>query len=107
DEFVGGEVWADDVNNLAGSVSTATEAANDVFWSDELGLKVRLGRGAAFGNFAYGFRLEGDGMIRWEIEAVRQAVENILALADGVRAFAPIDSAAAAEEDEGGFFALG
>ncbi len=102
-EFVGWEVWADDVNDLARGVSTATEAANDVFWSDEFGLKFCLGRDAAFGDFADSFRLESGGMIRGEIEAIGQTVENIFALADGVRAFAPIYRAAAAEEDERGF----
>jgi hypothetical protein len=105
-EFVGGEVRADDVDDLAGSVSTATEAANDVIWSDQLGLKFRMRRDAALGNFANGFRLECDGMIRGEIQAIREAIENIFALADGVGAFSPIRGAAAAEEDEGGFFTI-
>src|SRR6266481_2371899 len=106
DEFVGGEVWADDVHDLARSVSTATEAANDVFWGDQFGLEFCFGRNAAFGNFADGSGLESDGMIGGEIKTIGQAVENILALADGMGALALIYSAAAAEKDESGFLAL-
>jgi len=106
DKSVGGEIWTDDVDDLAGCVSPATEAANDVFWSDELGLKFCLGRGAALSDFADGFRLEGGGMISGEIEAIRQAIENIFALADGVRSFAPIHGAMSAEKDESGFLGL-
>jgi hypothetical protein len=69
-------------------------------------LEFRLGRDTAFSDFANGFRLESDGMIRGEIEAIGKAVENILTLADGVCAFAPIYGAAAAEKDEGGFLTL-
>ena len=46
-------------------------------------------------------------MIRGEIQTIRETIENIFALADRVRAFAPIHGAAAAEEDERGLFALG
>src|SRR6266403_6405713 len=106
DEFVGGEVRAGDVHDLARSVSTATEAANDVFWGDQFGLEFYFGRNAAFGNFADGFGLESDGMIRGEIEAIGQAVKNIFTLADGVRAFAPIYCATATQKNEGGFFTL-
>src|SRR5258707_952654 len=104
DEFVGGEVRADDVHDLARSVSTATEAANHVFWGDQFGLEFCFGRSAAFGNFADGFGLESDGMIRGEIEAIGQAVKNIFTLADGGRAFAPIYCATAAQKHAGGFF---
>ena len=45
-------------------------------------------------------------MIGGEIKTIGQAVENILALADGMGALAPIYSAAAAEKDESGFLAL-
>jgi len=45
-------------------------------------------------------------MIGGEIKTIGQAVENILALADGMGALAPIYSAAAAEEDKSGFLAL-
>src|SRR5882757_818302 len=95
DEFIGGEVRADDVHDLARSVSTATEAANDVFWGDQFGLELYFGRNAAFGNFADGFGLKSDGMIRGEIKTIGQAVKNIFALADGMRAFAPIYCATA------------
>src|ERR1700751_3102796 len=106
DEFVGWEIWTDDIHDLAGSVSTATEAANDVFRSDQFGLKFGVRRNAALSNFADGFCREGAGVARGEVEAVRQAVENILALADRARTFAPIYGAAAAEKDERGFFTL-
>jgi len=104
DEFVGGEVRADDVHDLTRSVSTAAEAANDVFRGDQFRPKVRCGRDAAFGDFADGFRFERGGMIRGEIEAIGQAIENIFALADRLRAFAPIYGATPTEEDESGFF---
>lgn len=106
DKFISGEIWTDDVDDLAGCVSTATKAANDVFWSDQFGLKFCLGRGAAFGDFADGFGLERGGVIRGEVEAVRQSIKNVFSLADGVRVFTPIHGATAAEEDEGGFFTL-
>src|SRR5258708_34218129 len=96
DDFVGGEVRADDVHDPARSVSTATEAANDVFWGDQFGPEFCFGRNAAFGNFTDGFGLESDGIIRGEIKTIGQAVENIFALADGVRAFTPIYRATAA-----------
>src|SRR5882757_11541645 len=48
DKFISGEIWSDDVDDLAGCVSTATEAANDVLWGDQFGLKSCLGRGPAF-----------------------------------------------------------
>jgi hypothetical protein len=43
-------------------------------------------------------------MIRGEIEAIREAVENIFVLFNGVGTLAPIYGAAAAQENEGGFF---
>src|SRR5258708_29701263 len=96
DDFVGGEVRADDVHDLARSVSTATEAANDIFWGDQFGLEFYFGRNAAFGNFADGFGLESDGMIRGEIKTIGQAVENIFPQAAAMGALSPIYSAAAA-----------
>ena len=106
DEFVGWEVRTDDVHDLAGSVSTATEAANNVFWSDEFRLKLGLGRDATFGNFAGGFGSESGRMAGGQIKTIGETVKNIFALADAVRPFAPVCGAAAAEEDEGGFFAV-
>lgn len=104
DKFIRGEIWTDDVDDLAGCVSTATEAANDVVRGDEFGAKFRFRWDAALSNFANGFRLEGAGVIRGEVEAVRQSIENIFSLADEVRAFTPIHGATAAKENEGGFF---
>src|SRR4029077_7530519 len=100
-QFVRGEVRANDVHDLTGSVSTATQTGGHVAWGHQPWLKFCLRRNAAFRNLAGSFRLELHGMAGGQVESVRKSIKNIFPAADRLLSLAPVRDAAAAENHKG------
>ena len=104
-QFVSRRVRANDLDNLARSISTATEADGNIFWGNQQRLEFFVRGNATLGNFADGRGFKGDSVARGKIDAVGKSVEDVGAIANDRGAAAPILNATT-QDHEGRFFTV-
>src|SRR5215471_15917784 len=88
--FVSREAGLNDVHNLPRSVPAPAQSAGYVIWGDQARLELRLRWYSALGDFTGRFGPERDAISRWQIQAIGQAVENILSSANRLLALTPV-----------------
>jgi hypothetical protein len=107
DQAVGRKLWPDDVNDLARSVLASPQTADDIPWSDELGLKAGVGGNPTLGHLACGLGFEDDTTGGRKIKSIGIAIEDVLSLSNAYFTFTPVCQALPPQKNENYFFVLG
>src|SRR6202789_1798845 len=104
---IGGKCWTHDIDNLPRRIAPASQTADHVIRSDQPRLMSRLGRRPALRNLTHRLRREYNLVPGWQIQGVREAVENVLAFFDRLAARSPVRGATSTQKHAHCFFAVG
>jgi hypothetical protein len=107
DQTVGRKFWTDDVNYLARSVLASPQAADDILWSDELGLKTGVRGHHTLGHLAKGLGVERDLAGGRKIKSIGKAIKDVLSLSNAYFTLTPVCQALPTQKNENCFLVLG
>jgi hypothetical protein len=107
DQAVGRKLWPDYVNDLARSVLTSPQTADDIPRSDELGLKTGVGGNTTLRHLTIGLGLENDLTGGRKIKSIGKTIKDVLSLSNAYFTFTPVCQALPPQKNENYFLVFG